>query len=54
MPSAYMVCMYGKILTSILELMFTCPGRPACDWVYMCVVYACLYTNELIRWRSGQ
>ena len=20
----------------------------------MCVVYECLYTNELIKWRSGQ
>ena len=50
MPSAHIVCMYGKILKIDVYM----PSGPACDWVYMCVVYECLYTNELINWRSGQ
>ena len=32
------VCMYGKILTSILRIDVYMPSGPACDWVYMCCV----------------
>ena len=50
MSGTHMVCMYGKILT--INVYMT--SGPACYWVYMCVVYEYLYTDELMKWRSGQ
>ena len=68
MSGAHTVCVYGKILTSILRIDVYMTSRPACDWVYIsliptqalgykasfaCVVYQHLYTDVFMRRRSG-
>ena len=45
MSGAHMVCIYGKILTSILRINVYMTSRPACDWVYISLVLRLLGTR---------
>ena len=50
MSGAHMVCMYGKILTSILRSDVYMTSRPACDWVYISLVPSLFIGVHSCRW----